>query len=94
MPGVRPARQMEFEHVFMQQAAAVEALGVTLASLPLIRRDLAAGRLVCPLSAVTWRAPDYTMVLSAERESDAVVSAFRDWMLQVAAEEPSALPTA
>lgn len=92
--GLRPLRQMEFEHVFLQQAAAVEGLGVTLASLPLIRRDLAAGRLVCPLPAQTWRAPDYVMVLATERESDAAVSAFRDWMVQAAAQEPGLPPTA
>lgn len=93
-PGLRPARQMEFEHVFLQQAAAVEGLGVALASLPLILRDLAAGRLVCPLPATTWRAPDYAMVLSAERDSDPAVSAFRNWMLQAAAEAPSTPPSA
>jgi len=92
-PKLRPARQMEFEHVFLQQAAAVEGLGITLASLPLIRRDLAAGRLVCPLPEMTWRAPDYVMVLGTGRDSDAAVSAFRDWMLQASAEEPGA-PTA
>lgn len=93
-PGLRPARQMELEHVFLQQAAAVEGLGVTLASLPLIRRDLAAGRLVCPLPAATWRAPDYTMVLSADRDRDPAVSAFRDWVLHAAAAEPGAPPAA
>jgi DNA-binding transcriptional LysR family regulator len=92
-PSLRPPRQIGFEHVFLQQAAAVEGLGVTLASLPLIRRDLAAGRLVCPLPAPTWRAPDYSMVLRADRDTDAAVRAFRDWMLQAAAEEPSAPPT-
>lgn len=91
-PGLRPARQVEFEHVFLQQAAAVEGLGVTLASLPLIRRDLAAGRLVCPLPAATWRGPDYALVLNAERDSDAAVSAFRDWLLRSAAQEPGAAP--
>lgn len=92
-PGLRPIRQMEFEHVFLQQAAAVQGLGVTLASLPLIRRDLAAGRLVCPLPAATWHAPDYVLVLSAERERDAAVSAFRDWMVHAAAQESNTLTT-
>jgi LysR family transcriptional regulator, glycine cleavage system transcriptional activator len=33
-------------------------------------------------------------VLSAERDSDAAVSAFRDWMLHAAAEVPSTPPSA
>ncbi|WP_295381535.1 LysR substrate-binding domain-containing protein [uncultured Pseudacidovorax sp.] len=91
VPRLLPERQMEFEHVFLQQAAAVEGLGVALVSLPLVQRDLAAGRLVCPLRATTWRAPDYTLVLNTERESDAAVSALRDWMLEAAAQEQGQL---
>lgn len=87
VPRLLPARQMEFEHVFLQQAAAVEGLGVALLSLPLIQRDVAAGRLVCPLRTTSWRAPDYTLVLNTEREGDAAVRAVRDWMLQAAAQE-------
>lgn len=90
VPSLRGARRMEFEHVFLQQAAAVEGLGVTLASLPLIRRDLAAGRLVCPLAQPVWRAPDYVLVVNAQRADDAATAAFRDWILQAAAPEATA----
>ena len=81
-PRLKPARNLEFEHVFLQQAAALEGLGVTLASLPLIERDLAAGRLVCPISGPPLRAPGYTVVVHAERVGDPAVEAFRHWMLQ------------
>ncbi|WPB59391.1 LysR substrate-binding domain-containing protein [Xylophilus sp. GOD-11R] len=81
-PRLRAARHVEFEHVFLQQAAALEGLGVTLASLPLIERELAAGRLVCPLSAPVWSAPAYTLVLNAERGKDPAVETFREWMIR------------
>jgi LysR family glycine cleavage system transcriptional activator len=77
---LRPARHVEFEHVYLQWAAAIEGLGVTLASLPMIQRDLAAGRLVCPLGAPAWQAPDYTLVVDSERASDPAVMAFEAWM--------------
>jgi LysR family glycine cleavage system transcriptional activator len=57
---LRSTRRVEYDHTYLQLAAAVEGLGVTLASLPLIERDIAAGRLVCPIAAPPWRAPDYT----------------------------------
>ena len=80
-PGLRAARHREFDHAYLQFAAAVEGLGVTLASLPLIERDLAAGRLVCPIATPTWRAPDYTLVINADRAGDEAVAAFGQWIL-------------
>ena len=72
-PDLRAARHVEFEHAYLQLAAAVEGLGVTLASLPLIGRDVAAGRLVCPIAEPTWRAPDYALVINADRIGDDAV---------------------
>ncbi|CAN5129735.1 LysR substrate-binding domain-containing protein [soil metagenome] len=80
MPEQRAARHAEYDHVFLQQAAAVEGLGVALASLPLIERDLAAGRLVCPIPAPVWRAPDYTLVVNLDRAADDAVAAFGRWI--------------
>lgn len=77
---LRASRHAEYDHAYLQLAAAVEGLGVTLASLPLIERDLAAGRLVCPIAAPVFRAPDYTIVVNAERRDDAAVAAFVRWI--------------
>ena len=82
---LRPTRHVEFDHVYLQLAAAREGLGVTLASLPLIERDLAEGRLVCPIVAPTWQAPDYTLAINAERASDEAVLAFQHWVTATAA---------
>ncbi len=85
-PGLQAARHMEFDHAYLQFAAAVEGLGVTLASLPLIQRDLAAGRLVCPIAGPTWRAPDYTLAINVDRAGDRAVAAFGQWILAAGAE--------
>jgi len=82
---LRGAGQLEFEHTYLQLAAALEGLGVTLASLPLIGRELAEGRLVCPIAAPAWRAPDYTLVVNADRAGDAAVQAFEQWIVAAAA---------
>jgi DNA-binding transcriptional LysR family regulator len=81
---LQAARHMEFDHAYLQLAAAVEGLGVTLASLPLIERDIAAGRLVCPLAAPSWRAPDYTLIINTDRASDDAVQAFEQWITSMA----------
>ncbi len=84
-PSLQGARHLDFDHVFLQQGAAVEGLGVTLASLPLIEREIATGRLVCPISEPAWRGPDYTLVVNTDRADDEAVAAFRQWIIVTAA---------
>ncbi|SAL29677.1 LysR family transcriptional regulator [Caballeronia sordidicola] len=86
-PELQAARHAEFDHVNLQLAAAVEGLGVTLASLPLIGRDIALGRLVCPIAAPTWRSADYTLVINLDRGGDDAVKAFEQWITMVASQE-------
>ena len=64
---------------------------MTLASLPLIERDLAEGRLVCPIDAPARQAPDYTLAINAERASDEAVLAFQHWITAIAADGPRTL---
>jgi LysR family transcriptional regulator, glycine cleavage system transcriptional activator len=86
-PGLHGARHLDFDHVFLQLGAAAEGLGVTLASLPLIEREIAAGRLVCPLSEPAWRGPDYTLVVNKDRAGDDAVIAFGEWIMATAAQQ-------
>jgi LysR family glycine cleavage system transcriptional activator len=67
----------------------VEGLGVALASMPLIEGDIAAGRLVCPITAPEWRAGAYELVMNEDRIGDAAVRAFRDWIKR-ASRKPAA----
>lgn len=79
-PDWQPGRHIEFDHTYLQLSAAIEGLGVTLASLPLIQREIAAGRLVCPIASPAWRAPDYAVIINADRANDAAVVAFEQWL--------------
>ena len=83
-PKLRAARHTEFDHAYLQLAASVEGLGVTLASLPLIGRDIAAGRLVCPLASLSWRAEDYALVINADRATDDALATFEQWIIMAA----------
>ncbi len=85
-PGLQGARHLDFDHVFLQLGAAAEGLGVTLASLPLIEREIATGRLVCPISEPAGRGPDYTLVVNTDRADDDAVIAFKKWIVTAAAQ--------
>jgi LysR family glycine cleavage system transcriptional activator len=87
--GLVPVRHLELDHVYLQLQAAVDGLGIALASLPLIEADIAAGRLVCPIAAPELRAGDYQLVTRDDRVRDPAIRAFRSWIL-AAAKEPLA----
>ena len=88
-PGLVPVRHLELDHTYLQLQAAVDGLGVALGSLPLIEADIAAGRLVCPLTAPELRDDDYQLVIAEDRRRDPAIKAFRSWIL-AAAKEPLA----
>jgi LysR family transcriptional regulator, glycine cleavage system transcriptional activator len=82
-PHLKPVQHMEFEHVHLQLEAALNGLGIALASLPLIQADLASGRLICPIAKPEWSAQSY-LLLSERQEEDAAVRAFRSWIMDAA----------
>ena len=88
VPNLKPARVLEFDHVYLQVQAAADGLGIALASLPLIEADVAAGRLICPLPAPEWRADDYQLLIPQDRLRDPAIKAFRGWILAEAREPP------
>ena len=86
VPNLKPARDLELDHVFLQLQAAVDGLGVALASLPLVETEIAAGRLICPLAAPEFRADDYQLLIREDRLRDPAIKAFRSWILAQARE--------
>jgi DNA-binding transcriptional LysR family regulator len=82
-PGLTPIRHVELEHVHLQLQAAVDGLGIAIASKPLIERDLAAGRLVCPIAQPELDGGDYVLV-SEDQADTAAVRIFREWTVKAA----------
>ncbi len=66
-------------------SAAIDGVGVALASKPLIEAEVAAGRLVIPFDIVIRRAQAYFLVVPEAVADRPVVSAFRQWLLGEAA---------
>jgi DNA-binding transcriptional LysR family regulator len=86
--GLVPLRHVEFEHVHLQLQAAVDGLGIAIASKPLIEKDVAAGRLVCPIAEPEWDGGNYVLV-SEESAETAAARAFREWITAAAGSGPA-----
>jgi DNA-binding transcriptional LysR family regulator len=86
-PDLAQARHIEFEHVHLQLQAAVDGLGVAIASKPLVERDIAAGRLVCPILKPEGCGGDYVLV-SEDRDEAVAIKAFRAWITAAARGDP------
>jgi LysR family glycine cleavage system transcriptional activator len=73
-------------------SAAIDGLGVALASKPLVEAEVAAGRLVIPFGIVIHRPQAYFLVIPEAVADRPVVRAFREWLLEEAAKVLDELP--
>lgn len=82
--GSPPSQAMRFDRSFLAIAAAVDSLGVALESTRLAERELAAGRLVCPLEGKA-RHPTYIghyLVYPSSGRQRVALRAFIGWLAQ------------
>ena len=75
---------MHFSDSGLVLSAAIDGVGIALASKPLIEAEVAAGRLVILFDIVIRRPQAYFLVIPEAVSSDPVVRAFRDWLLEEA----------
>lgn len=76
---------MHFSDSGLVLSAAIDGVGVALASKPLIEAEVAAGRLVVPFDIVIRRPQAYFLVTPEAIADRPVVRAFRAWLLEEAA---------
>ena len=72
---------MHFSDPSLVLSAAIDGVGVALASLVLIDAELTAGRLVAPFSTVIRRPQAYFLVVPEAVAERPVVRVFREWLL-------------
>ncbi len=74
---------LRFDRSFMAIAAAVDGLGVVLESKLLAERELASGRLVCPLIATTQEIHyiGHYLVFPRHQHRHFALNSFKDWLL-------------
>ncbi|WLH33420.1 LysR substrate-binding domain-containing protein [Pseudomonas sp. FP2196] len=76
---------LQFDHMHLVLQAAVDGLGLALCPASLLGKDLATGRLICPLPSL--RLPLTRYYYGVARESAAETRIFIDWMLSLAHED-------
>lgn len=73
-----------YETMDMALRAAVSGLGVTIADLPFVREELAAGTLVTPFDFVASDHTGYVFFCKRGRSNEPHIRAFRNWVLSKA----------
>lgn len=86
--GIDPVRGPSFSHAHVLLQAAIDGQGVALGATPLVADDLAAGQLVKPFDLVLPGGWAYYVVCAQNRCDNPNVTAFRDWILDVARRDP------
>jgi LysR family glycine cleavage system transcriptional activator len=76
-----------FSHSSLVLQAAAHGQGVALGYSVLARPDIKAGRLVCPFSEVLVSKDAYYLVCQQNHSEIGKISAFREWMVDMFAEE-------
>lgn len=90
VPDLAPAGRHVFDHFYLCLQAAADGLGVALGPLPLIRDELASGRLVAPLAGPEVPTRSYCWVMPPGRESDAAAEDFCAWLEREGAQDGGA----
>ena len=86
--GVDPDAGTHFSDPGLVLSAAIDGVGVALASKPLVEAEVLAGRLVMPFDIIIRRTQAYYLVVPEAVADRPVVSTFRRWLLSEAAKVP------
>lgn len=79
--GIDPEAGTHFSDLGLVLSAAVDGVGVALASKPLVEAEITAGRLVVPFDIVIKRPQAYHLVTPDSLVERPVVETFREWIL-------------
>jgi LysR family glycine cleavage system transcriptional activator len=83
--GIHPNAGTHFSDPGLVLSAAIDGVGVALASKPLVAAEVAAGRLVMPFDIVIRRTQAYYLVVPEAVADRPIVSVFRHWLRSEAA---------
>lgn len=84
-----PAVRLQADFQALEVAAALGGQGVALASPILYAREIAAGQLVQPFEQLVELSAGYWVCWPADRRRSPKIVRFREWLLQVAADDPA-----
>ena len=82
VPNLGSQGLVQFDHTFLALEAAVDGLGVAMAALFLIGRELQERRLDQLFTSIIAPAPGYFFVSAPAREHDASIAALKSWLIE------------
>lgn len=80
LPDFVPARELVFENSSLTYEGAVNGLGVALAQMAFVSKELASGRLLVPIDIRVINETAYHLVYPEEKASTRNLRAFREWL--------------
>jgi LysR family glycine cleavage system transcriptional activator len=94
---MQPERSLVLEHNYQALQAALDGLGVAVASSALIADEVAGERLAIPFAAPKLSGEGYYAYVAEEKIHDREIAAFCDWLRRIGStveQSPIALRTA
>jgi LysR family transcriptional regulator, glycine cleavage system transcriptional activator len=82
-------RRQVFDHFFVTFQAVVDGIGIGVGPLPLLSAEVAAGRIVTPLSDITVPRVGYVALVPFDAEKTAPLRTFVDWLAATGKSPPT-----
>lgn len=70
-----------FDHFFVTRQAVEDGLGIGIGPLPMLKIDIASGRLMTPLPDIRVRRTGYVAIVPRQASSGKLVADFVDWLV-------------
>jgi LysR family glycine cleavage system transcriptional activator len=80
--GPLPARRYRYDHFFVASQAAIDGLGLMVGPMPVLTRDVAAGRLVMPFPNIRVTRLSYFVLTPFDVDKTAAMRSFIEWLLE------------
>jgi DNA-binding transcriptional LysR family regulator len=74
-------RRRVFDHLFVTLQAVTDGLGIGIGPLPVLERDIAAGRLLTPFAEITVPRTGYVVLTPLDADKTSSLRTFIDWLV-------------
>jgi DNA-binding transcriptional LysR family regulator len=85
LPHMATVRRRVFDHFFVTLQAVLDGLGVGIGPFPVLRDELASGRLLAPFPAIAVPRQRYVALIPFDADKSSSLTGFIDWLTREAA---------
>jgi DNA-binding transcriptional LysR family regulator len=91
LPQSAEQKRRVFDHFFVTLQAVADGLGIGIGPMPVLRSDLASGRLVAPFPKILVPRTGYVALVPFDANKTSTLTAFMDWLLSEGQAPPRSL---